>query len=88
MDSPLTDFNVKLLRLRNHCGYVQNDLAHFLNMTQPAYQKMEHRSEPPRAKRLQQIAEFYDVPMTDLLLKSVEELALKINRREIPPPRK
>lgn len=84
--SPLSDFNIKLLRLRNHCRCTQNELADFLNITQPSYQKMETRPEPPRAKRLQQIAEFYEVPLNDLWFASVEELVRRINRKFPPPP--
>jgi len=85
MESPLSDFNIKLRRLRHYCGYTQNDLADFLNVTQPAYQKMERRAEPPRTKRLQQIAEFYEVAMADLLFEPFEALISKAKKSSAQP---
>lgn len=84
MESPLTCFNVKLRRLRDYCGFNQSDLAEHLNITQPAYQKMECKSEPPRTRRIEQIAQFYGFTLTDFLALSVESLIQRVNRKKIP----
>lgn len=76
--SPFTDFNVKLRCLRHHCGFSQSDLAEFMQITQPAYHKMECRHEPPRTKRLQQIAQFYNLRLSDFLDLPVEELLQQV----------
>ena len=83
---PLADFNVKLRRLRNHCGFNQSDLADFMHITQPAYHKMECNAEPPRPRRLQQIAQFYNFPLSDLLTLPVEELLQKVGKKKGPLP--
>lgn len=84
--SPLAGFNVKLRCLRDHCGFNQSDLAEHMNITQPAYQKMECNTSPPRLKRLQQIAEFYGISLTDFLSKPAEELIRQIKRSKVHLP--
>lgn len=84
--SPLADFSVKLRRLRDHCGFNQSDLADFMHITQPAYHKMECNGEPPRTKRLQQIAQFYDFPLSELLDLPAEKLIQKVKKKKNPPP--
>lgn len=82
---PLADFKVKLRRLRDHCGFKQSDLADFMGITQPAYHKMECGNEPPRTKRLQQIAQFYGFTLSTLLELPVEELIQRVKKKNILP---
>ena len=84
--SSLAGFSVKLRSLRDYCGFSQSDLAEHMNITQPAYQKMECNASPPRLKRLQQIAEFYGIPLTDFLFKPADELIRQIKQRKVHIP--
>lgn len=47
---------------------------------------MECKASPPRLKRLQQIAEFYGIPLTDFLSKPADELIRQIKQRKVHIP--
>ena len=47
---------------------------------------MECNASPPRLKRLQQIAEFYGIPLTDFLFKPADELIRQIKQRKVHIP--
>jgi transcriptional regulator with XRE-family HTH domain len=72
------DFNQKLRCLRDRLGLSQAAVAEHLGISQPAYHRLECKSDPPRLERLRQIADFYGVSFVELLERPAEELLRRV----------
>jgi transcriptional regulator with XRE-family HTH domain len=86
----MEEMATKLRRIREIYGYSQEYVAECLGISQPAYWQKENGKRIPSEERLEQIAELYNLTVTDLkngelnaVLIKVHELQIEILRKKI-----
>jgi transcriptional regulator with XRE-family HTH domain len=86
----MEEMAMKLRRIREIYGYSQEYVADRLGISQPAYWQKENGKRFPSEERLKQIAELYNLTVTDLksgelnaVLIKVHELQIEILRKKI-----
>jgi transcriptional regulator with XRE-family HTH domain len=86
----MEDMAMKLRRIREIYGYSQEYVADRLGISQPAYWQKENGKRYPSDERLEQIADLYNLTVTDLkdgelnaVLIKVHELQIEILRKKI-----
>ncbi len=86
----MQEMAMKLRRIREIYGYSQEYVADCLGISQPAYWQKENGKRYPSEERLEQIADLYDLTVSDLkegelnsVLIKVHELQIEILRKKI-----
>ncbi|PVV55958.1 helix-turn-helix domain-containing protein [Chryseobacterium sp. HMWF035] len=64
----------KLRKLREQKGWSQMDIAHQLDISQPAYNKWETGQAKPTLQNLQKIAEIFEVDFFDLIQEQIPSI--------------
>ena len=86
----MKEMAMKLRRIREIYGYSQEYVADRLGISQPAYWQKENGKRYPSDERLEQIADLYNLTVSDLkegelnaVLIKVHELQIEILRKKI-----
>jgi transcriptional regulator with XRE-family HTH domain len=86
----MQEMAMKLRRIREIYGYSQEYVADRLGISQPAYWQKENGKRYPSNERLEQIADLYNLTVSDLkdgelnsVLIKVHELQIEILRKKI-----
>lgn len=74
------EFHQRLKDLRSESGYTQKQIADILNIKQPPYQRWESGANKPRADKLEELANIFDVSISYLLGESDVKSGTKINQ--------
>ncbi|WP_336718497.1 helix-turn-helix transcriptional regulator [Chryseobacterium mucoviscidosis] len=72
----------KLRKLREQKGWSQMDIAHQLDISQPAYNKWETGQAKPTLQNLQKIAEIFEVDFFDLIQEQMPSIDLSNSQFE------
>ncbi|WP_428069286.1 helix-turn-helix domain-containing protein [Chryseobacterium gambrini] len=72
----------KLRKLREQKGWSQMDIAHQLDISQPAYNKWETGQAKPTLQNLQKIAEIFEVDFFDLIQEQMPNIDLSNSQFE------
>ncbi|OVE61746.1 helix-turn-helix domain-containing protein [Chryseobacterium mucoviscidosis] len=72
----------KLRKLREQKGWSQMDIAHQLDISQPAYNKWETGQAKPTLQNLQKIAEIFEVDFFDLIQEQIPNVDLSNSQFE------
>ncbi|WP_346986476.1 helix-turn-helix domain-containing protein [Chryseobacterium sp. POE27] len=72
----------KLRKLREQKGWSQMDIAHQLDVSQPAYNKWETGQTKPTLQNLQKIAEIFEVDFFDLIQEQIPNVDLSNSQFE------
>ncbi|MDZ7899526.1 MAG: helix-turn-helix transcriptional regulator [Arcicella sp.] len=73
----------KLRRIREIHGYSQDYVAEYLGISQPAYWQKENGRRMPSEERLEQIAELYNLTVTDLKEGELNAVLIKVHELQI-----
>lgn len=79
---------MKLRRIREIYGYSQDYVADRLGISQPAYWQKENGKRMPSEERLEQIAELYNLTVTDLKIEDLNTVLIKVHELQIEILRK
>lgn len=78
----MPELRTKLRRLREFHDYSQAAVAYCLNIAQTTYSDMERGATRVSIERLNQIAIFYKLSVSDFINKSAHELITQITDKE------
>ncbi|MBN8823135.1 MULTISPECIES: helix-turn-helix transcriptional regulator [unclassified Spirosoma] len=70
----MIDLKIRIRKLREFAQYTQEAIAYELGITQSAYHKLENGNTRLDIDRIQQLATFYGITITDLMQKDLTEL--------------
>lgn len=78
----MDELTIKVRTLREMYGYSQEAIAYQLGISQAAYCKRESGKTRFTFECIQKLAEVYQLPMTELISRTAQELALQaLNKR-------
>ncbi|UXE65770.1 MAG: helix-turn-helix transcriptional regulator [Chryseotalea sp. WA131a] len=69
----------RLRQLRESKGYSQQNVADYLEMEQPNYQKLESDKAQPKLDLLEKLADFYKVSLVDLISSEKNSVHIQNN---------
>ncbi|MGY3713824.1 XRE family transcriptional regulator [Lactococcus petauri] len=74
------EFHQRLKKLRKESGYTQKEVASMMKITHAPYQRWESGANRPRADKLEELANIFDVSISYLLGESDVRSGTKINQ--------
>ena len=75
--------NVKLRRLRQSKGWSQQDVAHMINVSQPAYNKWETSQTKPSIDNLAKLVQLFEIDIYELIENSIDNISEKNKKNNI-----
>lgn len=78
-------FAIKIRKLREVYGYPQEYVAFQMGISQAAYSKKETGKTELSLIVLQQVSQLYDVPLTDLITLTWQDLVVSVVRKTTLP---